>query len=558
MKLTSIFGALALAVFGSQALAADPPSIKTKDLTISGAVSTTSPVPDWTTYTSHYSPNITNINSYPAAAMFGGFTPGGYTVRGQTSGAVVALDTPATDQAPLCVTGSTVTISIASPGVVSWTSHGRTANQPVLFSTTGALPTGLSPWVTYFVSATGLTADAFSVSATPGGATISTTGSQSGTHTAYDCVSGNINAAFQGVGRTASSVKGVAGLYGGGYVNGEGGKAWGINAVATNFGYPNGTNPGFNDFQSVGGEFDVYLNDPSSGTSDGKAVGVLIYGSAKELAPGGGLYGIEIGGVSHGSASATFGWNAALAIDNAENTQAISIGTYGTAADAASQQIQFKSRISSVITSAYIRQDASGFLNLRADGGLSITRGSYLMSKFDGTGLSLLPDAAGNSQPSKKLTLEATDSGGSAKTATLTATATGTLNIKSDTDFAFISNSTTVASMSGNGTFSTPRLRDTSTAPTLSSCGTSPSINAASFNSGGKFTTGTGTPTACTVTFSSSGWPAQAWCSVTPANAAAKAISGGYYISAQSATAFTLTLGTGTDSAAFQYVCSGN
>lgn len=79
---------------------------------------------------------------------------------------------------------SVVTISIAAPGVVTWAAHGLVADTPVKFETTGALPTGLVAGTTYYVSATGLTAGAFSVSATPGGAVITTTGAQNGVHTA--------------------------------------------------------------------------------------------------------------------------------------------------------------------------------------------------------------------------------------------------------------------------------------------------------------------------------------------------------------------------------------
>ena len=57
------------------------------------------------------------------------------------------------------------------------------AGQPVVFSTTGALPTGLTAGTVYYVSATGLTADAFSVSATVGGAAIDTTAAGTGTQT---------------------------------------------------------------------------------------------------------------------------------------------------------------------------------------------------------------------------------------------------------------------------------------------------------------------------------------------------------------------------------------
>lgn len=76
----------------------------------------------------------------------------------------------------------TFTVTIASPGVFSKTAHGYAAGRPVKFSTTGALPTGLTAGTTYYVIATGLTADAFQLSATVGGAAVNTSGSQSGTH----------------------------------------------------------------------------------------------------------------------------------------------------------------------------------------------------------------------------------------------------------------------------------------------------------------------------------------------------------------------------------------
>ncbi len=80
---------------------------------------------------------------------------------------------------------ATVTITIASPAVVTWTAHGLLESQPVVFSTTGALPTGLTPGVVYYVVGASITADTFQISATPGGAAIDTSGAQSGVHTCY-------------------------------------------------------------------------------------------------------------------------------------------------------------------------------------------------------------------------------------------------------------------------------------------------------------------------------------------------------------------------------------
>lgn len=81
------------------------------------------------------------------------------------------------------LTIGTVTMTIASPAVATFVAHGLTVNDQIQFTTTGALPTGVSPSTTYFVISTGLTADNFRFSATFGGAAINTSGSQSGTHT---------------------------------------------------------------------------------------------------------------------------------------------------------------------------------------------------------------------------------------------------------------------------------------------------------------------------------------------------------------------------------------
>lgn len=83
-----------------------------------------------------------------------------------------------------CSPESTVTISAATPGVVTWNDHGLVAGQPIVFSTTGALPTGLTAGTIYYVVSAGLTTNTFSVAATPGGAAIDTTAAGSGTHTA--------------------------------------------------------------------------------------------------------------------------------------------------------------------------------------------------------------------------------------------------------------------------------------------------------------------------------------------------------------------------------------
>lgn len=80
---------------------------------------------------------------------------------------------------------SIVTITIASPGVVTWFSgnHGMSGGESIVFSTTGALPTGITAGATYYVLAAGITATTFEFSATPDGTAINTSGAQSGVHT---------------------------------------------------------------------------------------------------------------------------------------------------------------------------------------------------------------------------------------------------------------------------------------------------------------------------------------------------------------------------------------
>jgi hypothetical protein len=79
----------------------------------------------------------------------------------------------------------TATITIASPAVVSLASHGFAINQAIKFASTGALPTGLTIGPTYYVATPGFGAGAFQVSGTPGGASINTSGTQSGVHSVY-------------------------------------------------------------------------------------------------------------------------------------------------------------------------------------------------------------------------------------------------------------------------------------------------------------------------------------------------------------------------------------
>ncbi len=77
----------------------------------------------------------------------------------------------------------TMTISIASPAVVSFTGHGLSIGARVFFTTTGALPTGVSANTTYWVISAGFGANSFEIATSQDGTAINTSGSQSGVHT---------------------------------------------------------------------------------------------------------------------------------------------------------------------------------------------------------------------------------------------------------------------------------------------------------------------------------------------------------------------------------------
>lgn len=83
---------------------------------------------------------------------------------------------------PVSLPVALTSISNASPAVVTLNSHGLSIGDPIVFSTTGGLPTGLTVGTTYYVITAGFTANAFQVSATSGGTAINTSSAGSGTH----------------------------------------------------------------------------------------------------------------------------------------------------------------------------------------------------------------------------------------------------------------------------------------------------------------------------------------------------------------------------------------
>jgi len=84
------------------------------------------------------------------------------------------------------IAAQTVTITIATPGVFTVPTTALPAGTSLVLTTTGALPTGLTAGVTYYVlNPSGLT---FQLSTSRTGSAITTTGTQSGTHTATPTV----------------------------------------------------------------------------------------------------------------------------------------------------------------------------------------------------------------------------------------------------------------------------------------------------------------------------------------------------------------------------------
>lgn len=67
------------------------------------------------------------------------------------------------------------TISIATPAVVTQSSHGLSAGSPVTFSSTGSLPTGITAGDVYYVATSGLAAGSFRLSPTASNPTFTTT-----------------------------------------------------------------------------------------------------------------------------------------------------------------------------------------------------------------------------------------------------------------------------------------------------------------------------------------------------------------------------------------------
>lgn len=107
-------------------------------------------------------------------------------------GAAVSRTTYAALFAAIVPSLGTFTVTLATPGVFSLTAHGLSTGDAVYLTTTGALPTGLVANTLYYVVR--VDANSFNLATTRAnayaGTKIATSGSQSGTHTAWDCPHG--------------------------------------------------------------------------------------------------------------------------------------------------------------------------------------------------------------------------------------------------------------------------------------------------------------------------------------------------------------------------------
>ena len=139
----------------------------------------------------------TTANDQAAAGVYGEYISVSYGIPGLT----------------------TVTITIASPAVITWTglpyagfaTTGTNWTAPIVFSTTGALPTGITAGTTYWVIGNTLSGTTFeiatSVANALAGSAINTSGSQSGTQSATPLV----NFASSGTGADCAAMQLTAG-----------------------------------------------------------------------------------------------------------------------------------------------------------------------------------------------------------------------------------------------------------------------------------------------------------------------------------------------------------
>jgi hypothetical protein len=104
---------------------------------------------------------------------------------------------------------SVVTMTIASPCVVTWAGSGFSANASLSFSTSGTLPTGITAGTVYYVVPGTPSGGTFQISSTINGSAVNTSGSQSGTHVGSTATTANVDLANRYFSYAASSAAGT-------------------------------------------------------------------------------------------------------------------------------------------------------------------------------------------------------------------------------------------------------------------------------------------------------------------------------------------------------------
>ena len=128
--------------------------------------------------------DVTNATLYNGGIhLIKGLNYGTFSLGGTTISEATTIDNIRASYLLRDFPNLTVTIPAQTPAVITGSNHGYVAGDLVSFSTTGTL-TGPTVNTTFYVIATGLTANNFQISATLGGAAVGCTVS-SGTHTLY-------------------------------------------------------------------------------------------------------------------------------------------------------------------------------------------------------------------------------------------------------------------------------------------------------------------------------------------------------------------------------------
>ena len=123
-------------------------------------------------------PNIAFYNSTPV--FNSQVSPSGLKQDG-TAGNGIRINS--LSKTPVTSVSSIVTISIGANATITWANHGLPISAPIVFSTTIALPTGITAGTTYYILSTSYATGSFRISTAVEGSAVTTSGSQSGVQT---------------------------------------------------------------------------------------------------------------------------------------------------------------------------------------------------------------------------------------------------------------------------------------------------------------------------------------------------------------------------------------